>query len=60
MNKTLLLLSALCLLGTTPSYAKKQYILLGGGGEPTNAVDSKGNPILGTMFDDDIQDVRTF
>lgn len=60
MNKTLLLFISLCLLGATPSYAKKQYILIGGGGEPTNATDGRGNPILGTMFDDDIQDVRAF
>ena len=60
MNKTLSLVTLLCLLAVNTSYAKKQFILIGGGGEPTNATDGYGNPVLGTMFDDDIQDVRAF
>lgn len=60
MKKTLIFIASVCLLTSTACFAKKQFVLIGGGGEPTDAKDQYGNPILGTMFDDDILDVRAF
>lgn len=42
------------------AFAKKQYILLGGGGEPINARDIYGSSITGTIFDGNLKKVRLF
>jgi len=42
------------------AFAKKQFLYLGGGGEPTNATGTDGKIIQGTMFDDNLKDVSSF
>lgn len=52
MKKNILLLAIL--INTTQSFAANEILLLGGGGEPYNALDEQGQPVRGTIFDGDL------
>lgn len=57
MKKKILLLAIL--IHTTQSFAANEMLLLGGGGEPYNAVDEQGQPVRGTIFDGDLNALST-
>lgn len=59
MKTKFLTLALLSLFIIPDVYAAKQFLLIGGGGEPTNKTDNFGNPITG-MFDPQLENLRSF
>jgi len=60
MKTKILACLVLSFLISIQAYAKNQILLIGGGGEPVGTKDETGKPILGTIFDNNIKNLRLY